>query len=73
VRNQGGDGMVSETTIIKIVAVIGIALLVIFGYSTIQKAIGQFLPSDANIGIAGTLIILGVLGYIWIRRKTKEF
>ena len=65
--------MVSERTIIKIVAVIGIALLVIFGYSTIQRTIGPFLPSDANIGIAGSLIILGVLGYIWIHHKTKDF
>jgi hypothetical protein len=64
--------MVSETTIIKIVAVIGIALLVIFGYSTIQRTFGSLLPSDANIGIAGMLIVLGVLGYLWIRGKAED-
>jgi hypothetical protein len=72
VCDQGGDEVVSERTIIKLIAVIGIALLVIFGYSTIQKAIGQFLPSDANIGIAGMLIVLGVLGYLWISGKAEE-
>jgi hypothetical protein len=72
VCDQGGDEVVSEKTIIKLVAVLGIALLVIFGYSTIQKTFGPLLPSDANIGIAGMLIVLGVLGYLWIRGKAEE-
>jgi protein-S-isoprenylcysteine O-methyltransferase Ste14 len=64
--------MVDENTVIKIVAVVGIALLVVFGYSTIQKTFGSLLPSDANVGIAGALVILGLLGYLWIRRKAED-
>ncbi len=68
----GGGRMVDEGTAIKIVAVVGIALLIIFGYTTIQKAFGSLLPSEANIGIAGMLIVLGVLGYLWIRRQAED-
>jgi len=64
--------MLDEGTVIKIVTVVGIALLVIFGYSTIQNVAGPLLPPNANFGIAGILLVLGVLGYLWVRRKAEE-
>lgn len=64
--------MVSENTIIKLVGLVGLILLGIFAWNTIQNITGPSLPFDANLGILGVFLLLGSWAYLKIRRKAEE-
>jgi amino acid transporter len=64
--------MVSERTIIKMVALVGLILLGIFAWNTIQNITGPSLPFNANLGILGIFLLAGAWAYLKIRGKVEE-
>jgi hypothetical protein len=65
--------MVNETTVLNGIAAVAIICILYAAWSLIQWLVGSMLSTNANIGIMGLLGLTGVLAYVSVRRKTKEF